>query len=526
MNDRERHDRRGTADAIGGSIRTRPRGKIRGPMHPPSDIPIMHWTDPLRIARWLVLLVPATCMELGCRKQSGPAPNASVPAPTLADRFGAQPFLALIEPGEGMAMKGGGQLGLKASDCGGCHVDIYLEWQQATHAAAIRDLQFAAELSKPDNPRWLCLNCHIPLQPQRPYRVQWQTRTTSSDGLSIERVPDPSFDEHLAAEAITCATCHVRPGPDGRGVVIGPNGRPDAPHEVRRDPAALRGTCVRCHSPGNVVLSPTLVCWFETAEELAAGPDAAQHCVDCHMPAVERPLVPQGQVRQTRHHFWTGGGVPKSFDRYDTLIERGWRPGIDVEIDDVVRGASATQVRMTLHNARGGHMVPTADPERHLWIDARLLEADGREVGRAAHRIGQHWDFGDASTGRRAHKLSDNRLAPDERRKLVLDVPGRGSTLVVQIRHVRMTPGIAEYSQRAQPPDEVRALAPDAPAQLPALASHYPMFTYVFAERRDLETGQSDRDDLATLVARSIAAQTWSLDRHARELATSTPPPK
>ncbi|RMG61436.1 MAG: hypothetical protein D6715_13665, partial [Calditrichaeota bacterium] len=56
---------------------------------------------------------------------------------------------------------------LRAEECGSCHRRIYQDWLQSTHARAYRDLQFQAELRKPDSPAWLCLNCHIPVQNQR-----------------------------------------------------------------------------------------------------------------------------------------------------------------------------------------------------------------------------------------------------------------------------------------------------------------------------------------------------------------------
>src|SRR5437879_12814067 len=52
---------------------------------------------------------------------------------------------------------------IRAEDCGSCHVEIYKEWKSSTHAHALSDLQFQAEMTKSPKTSWLCLNCHTPL---------------------------------------------------------------------------------------------------------------------------------------------------------------------------------------------------------------------------------------------------------------------------------------------------------------------------------------------------------------------------
>ena len=57
--------------------------------------------------------------------------------------------------------------GLSAQDCARCHADHVADWKLSTHAHALQDLQFQAELAKASSPKWLCLNCHTPLGNQR-----------------------------------------------------------------------------------------------------------------------------------------------------------------------------------------------------------------------------------------------------------------------------------------------------------------------------------------------------------------------
>lgn len=490
------------------------------------------------------LLLLVACPERLAAPPSGaPAAGAQTRTParataldddgeTLAQRYGPAPFLSLLDTGPGVALRDGSALApmaLRAEKCGVCHQAIYNEWRQTTHAAALTDLQYLAELAKPDAPRWLCLNCHIPLQAQRPYLVRPESRVVAKGRGQVAALveePNPGFQPALPREAITCATCHVRPGADGLGEVVGPRGSELAPHRVRKDPEALRSICTRCHSPGPVQLTPTFFCWFESAEEVAAGPAAGRTCVECHMPAVERPVAVGTPVRSTRHHFWAGGGVPKHFSDYDGLLARGWEPGVEVAVESVARTREGLEVVVALENRAGGHKVPTGDPERHLRVVARLYDDGGALVGQADERIGQTWDFGDAAQGRPARRLADERLAPGERRTVRLGLPAteRGQ-LVVGVQHIRLSVANARFARAAVLDDELRALRAGAQEELQRLEAHYPLFSWVHYEERDLQTGAVRIDGLAERVARSKAARAWSLERLQGELSDVGPPP-
>lgn len=457
----------------------------------------------------------------GCIEEANAKPKAASPVPppgkagqSLHQRFGEWDFLTLIDAPKTVAVKGGGEFAANASTCGACHQDNYREWRDSTHANALRDPQYLAELAKSSSPRWLCLGCHIPLKNQREQLVDGDTKLLSS-GYDIGTIDDrknPDFDRTLQTEAITCATCHVRRGPDGKGVVIGPRGDPIAPHFVKKDPKALNDICVRCHSPGEAQLTPTFVCWFETAEELAAGPYAGEKsCIDCHMKITERALVPGNPVRKTRQHHWQGGGVPKSFDLYDKLEHQGWVPGLEVTL--TFNGLDST---VAVENKNAGHKIPTADPERHYLVRARLLDAAGKELARDVLRIGQRWDWGGLESGRVAHRIEDTRLAPRERRQWQPELPAaafnKASSLEVDALHVRLAPGNARYAKQAKIDDELEALVPGARARGAALEKHYPLLSFIARERVDLGSGKRKKDDHAALIARSKALQSRTLE--------------
>jgi hypothetical protein len=71
-----------------------------------------------------------------------------------------------------------------------------------------------------------------------------------------------------------------------------------------------------------------------------------------------------------------------------------------------------------LVNARSGHRLPTGDPERFLRVVVEFLAEDGRSLGVEELRVGQTWSWGVPP-----RQLSDNRLAPGERRAWRLAVP-------------------------------------------------------------------------------------------------------
>jgi hypothetical protein len=440
---------------------------------------------------------------------------------TVHGRIGDRGFATPLDAVKSVKA-GEGTIDVYASQCGACHTDIYAEWQQTTHAHALQDPQYIAELAKPSSPRWLCLNCHIPNQNQRRHLISGETRmlSTGNDLRRIEERENPDFDPRLRKEAITCATCHVRPG-DGGGTVIGPRGDTASPHAVKKDPEALRNICVRCHNPGGDHLTPSFVCWFETAEELAAGPWAGERtCVDCHMPETERPLAAGGPVRKTRMHHWVGGGVPKSYDAYDTLLARGWEPALDVS---VLLPAGDAAPEVLLANRRAGHWIPTADPERHYIVRA-LVErlSDGAVISQDSLRIGQRWDWGDDATGRIARRLEDTRLKPKEERtwvpKIELPKVPAGHRLVIEALHVRLSPDNARFMKKAIVDDELRTLAPGAAEAIAHVESSYPMYSEVFRQEIDLVGGARRSFSYPELIERSKAARTRSLDEHAARL--------
>lgn len=419
-------------------------------------------------------MVGLLAFALGCH----PAGLEAELGPTLRERFGDHAFLTPRDTPPTVALVAGGTVDTRAATCAGCHGDHAHEWGQTTHAAAMRDPQLFAELAKPDQPVWLCLNCHAPTAPQRAEAITLDTRLASPDSVArLVPAPNPDFDATRVAEGVTCAACHVRRDADGQGVVLGPRGSGRAPHRVREDRAALDGVCVSCHSPGAISISATFPCWFQTAEELAAGPAAGTPCVDCHMPTTERPAAAGGPAVELRRHVWAGGGVPKTVEGYGTLAERGWRSGLAVRVAATASGAAPLTVDLT--NAGAGHDLPTGDPERFLRVEARL-EGDGA-TARDVLRLGQTWDWGDEAAGRPAHRLDDSRLRPGATRHWTPSLPARrAERLVVEVASVRFTAENAARAAKTRLPPALLTLWPEAQSAVDTITATYPLATFVW----------------------------------------------
>ena len=325
---------------------------------------------------------------------------------------------------------------LSATECGQCHQDIYQEWKRSIHAQALADPQFQAEWAK-DGQMFVCRNCHTPLQNQQETVV---TGLIAGDYHRPVEAANASFDPALKMEAITCAVCHVRDG-----FVIGPYGN-DAPHAVRQDPALLSAqTCLECHNVQGE-LSPTVVCTFATGDEWQRSPYPArgETCITCHMPEVQRPNVPDHQVRSSNRHTWAGAGIPK-FSGVE-VPSQPFGGGLSVEIEPGGEARDPGDVAfltVEVRNERAGHQVPTGDVERFVIVEMRVLSSDGSVLTERRERIGELWEWWPE-----ARRVSDNSLEPGERRAYSLSytVPDDLADLRVSVivTNHRMTEANAE----------------------------------------------------------------------------------
>lgn len=337
-----------------------------------------------------------------------------------------------------------------AETCGACHRAIYEEWKISTHHRAyFNDAQFMTELEKSRGAHdpnagdvgWVCVNCHIPTYPQLEKLV-----VSLDDGLihKPNYVDNPLFKPDQQADAIGCATCHVKDG-----VVHGPYGDTNAPHPTKRDPTLLdERICATCHQANAQYPVQNLGCFFSTVEEWRDSPSAAksQPCQHCHMPVVERKIAEAFDVpvRKTRRHWFGGSLIPKkpefaaeleplkqvygsglSFEAKVAHTSHAFAPNEEPpnmppeKVPELLACiADCTVIDIGILNDRAGHHMPSGDPERHIEVLVEAVDADGKVVGRAYDMIGSRYQWWP-----KIKLLRDTRIPAGSARTLSLSIP-------------------------------------------------------------------------------------------------------
>lgn len=227
---------------------------------------------------------------------------------------------------------------LTAKQCGQCHREIYAEWRASYHGRAMEDPLFR-ELSAAVN-KEECIRCHAPVTLRE---AGFETPIARSD---------------LREDAISCLSCHDT----GDGMA--------GPHE------GLSGACRPVFDPQQTdVVKMCFVCHnqHDTGNEWLRGPYSpeapeprlrdVQTCLDCHMPSVERPLVPGGPVRKGRRHTWFGG---------HSITQLRKAAELDVVTEKLPGGGHRFRVFVT--NKGAGHAIPT--DARHRSFDTYVLIKD------------------------------------------------------------------------------------------------------------------------------------------------------
>jgi len=218
--------------------------------------------------------------------------------------------------------------------CAGCHPAIYAEHRANTHGRAFLDTE--ARLATRGFRREDCVRCHTP-------------RPVFETGLGIT----PMQRWTNLEEGNTCMSCHGKAGYDYSRFVGGGECRTAFDTEV--------GTVQACASCHRIAGTPDQ--WSRAAH----GYEEANLCVDCHMPAVERPVAVGEEPRLVRSHVF-----PAS--RSETQLRRAYAYEAALEGNEVV---------VRLSNRGAGHNFPTATRQRAVESLVTIRDRDGNEVGRS-----------------------------------------------------------------------------------------------------------------------------------------------
>jgi hypothetical protein len=271
--------------------------------------------------------------------------------------------------------------------CGTCHIDIYMQWQQAMmsqsythHWDEIEYFKLALPHAEKDpkvaGVKAGCNGCHAP-----------------GAFIAGDVPPPPPSEGSRANEGVSCDICHTITGKNGDpynfSFTISPGrtkyGNRDgvkSPHHTTQfheftQTAEMCGTCHNEMSPYGV--------WVKsTQREWAAGPYAREgvRCQDCHMPAGEGRNAMQAEMRDDmRHHLFHGA---HSQSKLRGSVELRIHPNTR----DAIPGEPIT-LQAQAFNHKVGHKIPSGSAEeRQLWLTVRAWDAEGNEYHLPVDRKG------------------------------------------------------------------------------------------------------------------------------------------
>ena len=269
----------------------------------------------------------------------------------------------------------------KPQVCGSCHVDFYMQWQQAMmsqsythHWDEIEYFKLAVPHAEKDpvvaGVKAGCNGCHAP-----------------TAFIAGNVPPPPPAQKSRANEGVSCDVCHTITGvkgdpPHNFSFTIQPgrikNGNRDgveSPHHItmKNDFISTTEFCGNCHNEK----SPYGIWVKSTQLEWKAGPYAKEgvRCHDCHMPKGEgkNSKLSKTYPDVSQHLFHGAHSEAKLRGTIEVLIHPDTR-----EIEPGEKIILTVQA----FNHKAGHKVPSgSSEERQLWLTVTAYD----ELGKSYH---------------------------------------------------------------------------------------------------------------------------------------------
>ncbi|MBN1464520.1 hypothetical protein JXA02_02075 [candidate division KSB1 bacterium] len=277
----------------------------------------------------------------------------------------------------------------KPETCYSCHVDIYMQWQQAMMSQSYThhwdEIEYfdlavphAEKVPSLKGPVDGCNGCHAPLA-----------------YLAGDVTPPRPAEGSRANEGVSCDFCHTitaiktdddypnnfsyvsNPGLTKYGTKEGL----ESPHHVtaKLNVYGEAEFCANCHNeknPYGLWVKSTQIEWLE-------GPYAEQDvpCHQCHMPKAFGRNAKMAQEDMVAQHLFHGAHDP---GKVGGAIEIRMHPTErEVEYDDTV------ELQVQLFNGKAGHKIPTGSVEdRILWLHVTATDANGQEYHLPVDRKG------------------------------------------------------------------------------------------------------------------------------------------
>lgn len=262
--------------------------------------------------------------------------------------------------------------------CGSCHIDFYMQWQQAMMSQAythhwdeIEYFKLAVPHAEKDSivagVKAGCNGCHAP------------TAFIAGD------VPPPEPELNSRAnESVSCEVCHTITGRKGESsfnfnFTINPGktkyGNRDgvvSPHHKteKNDFLSTAEFCGTCHNEQ----SPYGIWVKSTQREWQEGPYAKEGvaCHVCHMPKAKgRNSKMSKEYEDVSQHLFHGAHSPS---KLRGSIELRMHPDIrEIEPGEIIT------LKVQVFNHKAGHKIPSGSAEeRQLWLTVIAYDAEGK----------------------------------------------------------------------------------------------------------------------------------------------------
>lgn len=290
-------------------------------------------------------------------------------------------------------------------ECSGCHKEIYEQWQNSAMSLSWKDpiykaiLKRASEATegKTDN---FCIGCHSPI------------------GLTTDNAPIDE-DNYIADRGVDCAACHsisnihgignaaftLSPMMFGRKIMIANRKDAVSPYHdtAYSDKHTKSDFCATCHNVTHPFNKLAIERTYDEWRDSIYNTNGVL-CQDCHMPRTAGKSAEMGKDRMdiASHHFpGANATLLKHFGKDTSSAENMLKSAASLEFIESPKNlnpGNSYAVTVRVNNVGAGHKLPTGFPEgREVWVDFKVLDADGVEVYRLGKVMNGHTEPGTKS---------------------------------------------------------------------------------------------------------------------------------
>jgi hypothetical protein len=324
--------------------------------------------------------------------------------------------------------------------CGGCHADIYSQWNGSMHSNAHKDPVYQKLFliaSRETNGTFdaFCTECHAPidyLSGNIPSAENYNVSEISEKGISCDFCHTVNASSGIGNGSFISSPGRVKYGPFNDSFSIF--------HETAYSELQTKSEfCGMCHNvvhPFNgLILENTYTEWKESPY------NETTPCQHCHMtPGVTKFEANPGRAaagapirEQIYTHYFVGGNamLPNLLGspEHERLAKERLQQAAVVEIFNIERINETVNLKVKVTNIGAGHKIPTGLTEaREIWLDVDVSDKAGNQIFRSGamdaegyidkNAVIYHTVLGD-STGKATDKvwfadriLSDNRIPP------------------------------------------------------------------------------------------------------------------